>query len=38
MRVITRVMFLDDDNEKFFGEGPYQLLKKVELKQLLIQL
>lgn len=30
MRVITRVMFLDDDNEKFFGEGPYRLLRSVE--------
>ena len=26
MKVITRILFLNDDGEKFFGEGPYRLL------------
>lgn len=30
MRAITKLIFLNEENEKFFGEGPYQLLKKVE--------
>lgn len=30
MKVITRLIFLNNEDEKFFGEGPYQLLKKVE--------
>lgn len=30
MRVMTRLIFLNEENEKFFGEGPYRLLKKVE--------
>lgn len=30
MKVITRLVFMNDENEKFFGEGPYRLLKKVE--------
>lgn len=30
MRVITRLYFLNNDDERFFGEGPYRLLKKVE--------
>lgn len=30
MKVITRLYFINDDDERFFGEGPYRLLKKVE--------
>ena len=30
MKAATRILFLDDNNDKFFGEGPYMLLKKVE--------
>ena len=30
MKAITRLLFLDENNEKFFGEGPYRLLKEVE--------
>lgn len=30
MKAITRLFFLDDKNEKFFGEGPYRLLKQVD--------
>lgn len=30
MKVITRLFFIDEQNEKFFGEGPYRLLKQVE--------
>lgn len=30
MKVITRLIFMNDENEKFFGEGPYRLLQKVE--------
>ena len=30
MKVITRVLFLDEDGEKFFGEGPCRLLHGVE--------
>lgn len=30
MKVLTRLIFLNDKEEKFFGEGPYRLLKKVE--------
>lgn len=30
MRALTRIIFVDDDNEKFFGEGPYRLLRTVE--------
>lgn len=29
MKAITRIIFLDENNEKFFGEGPYRLLKLV---------
>ena len=29
MKVITRILFLNDDGEKFFGEGPYRLLRGV---------
>ena len=31
MRVLTRLIFLNDDDEKYFGEGPYRLLKEVEV-------
>lgn len=30
MKAITRIIFLDEKNEKFFGEGPYRLLKLVD--------
>lgn len=30
MKAATRIVFLDDNNDKFFGEGPCMLLKKVE--------
>ncbi len=30
MRAITKIYFVDDNGEKFFGEGPYQLLKEVK--------
>lgn len=30
MKAITRILFLDEDGNKFFGEGPYRLLKGVE--------
>lgn len=30
MKVVTKLVFVDDEGEKFFGEGPYQLLRKVE--------
>lgn len=30
MKVITRLYFFNDKEERFFGEGPYRLLKKVE--------
>ena len=30
MRALTRIIFVDDNNEKFFGEGPYRLLRTVE--------
>ena len=30
MNVVTRVTFLDDNGEKFFGEGPARLLRGVE--------
>lgn len=30
MKVITKLVFVDEQEEKFFGEGPYQLLRKVE--------
>lgn len=30
MKALTRIIFVDDDGEKFFGEGPYRLLKAVE--------
>lgn len=30
MKVVTRIVFLDEKNEKFFGEGPCRLLHAVE--------
>lgn len=30
MKVVTRVTFLDDNGERFFGEGPARLLRGVE--------
>lgn len=30
MKALTRLIFVDDNNEKFFGEGPYRLLRGVE--------
>lgn len=29
MDVMTRVLFVDDNREKFFGEGPYRLLRGI---------
>ena len=30
MKAVTRITFLDDNNEKFFGEGPARLLHGIE--------
>ena len=30
MKAITKIIFLDEDGEKFFGEGPARLLRRVE--------
>lgn len=30
MKAVTRIYFLDSDNQKFFGEGPYRLLLSIE--------
>lgn len=30
MKAVTRIIFLDDEGNKFFGEGPYRLMKAVE--------
>lgn len=30
MKAITRILFLDDQEQKFFGEGPCRLLRAVE--------
>ena len=30
MRAVTKVYFLDENGEKFFGEGPCRLLHGVE--------
>ena len=32
MRAVTKIMIFDDNGEKFFGEGPAQLLHKIEEK------
>lgn len=30
MKALTRIVFVDDNKEKFFGEGPYRLLLGIE--------
>lgn len=30
MEAVTKIVFLDEKREKFFGEGPYRLLRGVE--------
>ena len=30
MKAVTKITFLDDNHEKFFGEGPARLLRGVE--------
>ena len=30
MRAVTKIVFLDDEGEKFFGEGPFRLLCAIE--------
>ena len=30
MKAVTKITFLDDNNEKFFGEGPVRLLHGIE--------
>ena len=30
MKAVTKITFLDDNGEKFFGEGPARLLRGVE--------
>lgn len=30
MEALTRIIFVDENREKFFGEGPYRLLRGVE--------
>ena len=30
MKAVTKITFLDDHNEKFFGEGPARLLRGIE--------
>lgn len=30
LRAITKITFFDDNNEKFFGEGPCRLLRTIE--------
>ena len=30
MKTITKIIFLDDNEEKFFGEGPARLMRGVE--------
>lgn len=37
MKAISRVTFIDDQNEKFFGEGPARLLRAVEKEGSLLQ-
>ena len=32
MKAVTKIMFLDDKGEKFFGEGPARLLRGIEEK------
>ncbi len=30
MKAVTKITFIDDNNEKFFGEGPARLLHAIE--------
>ena len=30
MKAVTKIIFFDENNEKFFGEGPYRLLCTIE--------
>ena len=30
MQAVTKIIFTDDQGDKFFGEGPCQLLRHVE--------
>ena len=30
MKPLTKVYLVDDNQQKFFGEGPFRLLKEVE--------
>lgn len=30
MQAVTRILFLDQEGNKFFGEGPFRLMKGVE--------
>lgn len=30
MKAVTKIVFLDDNQEKFFGEGPCRLMREVE--------
>lgn len=30
MKAVTRIVFVDDQGKKFFGEGPFRLLRAVE--------
>jgi len=30
MKALTRIIFVNENNEKFFGEGPYRLLRGIE--------
>jgi molybdate transport system regulatory protein len=30
MKAITKIIFVDENNEKFFGEGPARLLHEIE--------
>lgn len=32
MKAVTKIIFFDDNGEKFFGEGPAQLLRGIEEK------
>ena len=32
MQAVTRIIFFDDNGEKFFGEGPARLLRGIEEK------
>ena len=32
MKAVSKIIFLDENNEKFFGEGPARLLHGIEEK------